>query len=168
MYEFNNSLKQSRLKELLYYNPDTGIFVWKVKKYRANKGDIAGSIRPDGYREISIDTQRLFLHRVAFLYMTGSMPLNQVDHINHNPSDNRWVNLRQSTGLQNNRNCSKSKNNASGNTGVYFNKTIKRWIANICIDYKTIYLGCSKDKQEAIQFRKAAEIKYNFHDNHGV
>ena len=162
-------LTQKKLKELLEYNEKTGVFRWKVyKSSNSQKGDIAGTINKDGYVIIQIDGKRYKAHRLVFLYMIGTFPKEQVDHLNHTKDENRWCNLREVTSSENQRNRSISKNNTSGTIGVRWSKKDKRWIAYIRVNYKkNIYLGSFKNKKEAIKARKEAEIKYGFHKNHG-
>jgi hypothetical protein len=82
------------------------------------------------------------------------------DHINHNPLDNRKENLRKATRTDNNRNCSLSKNNTSGVTGVSWNKRNNNWRARIMVDKKSIEIGQFSNKSDAIKARLEAEIKY--------
>lgn len=90
-----NKLTQKRLKKLLYYNPDTGIFTWKINSRRSLKDAPAGNLHPSGYIRIGIDSKEYRAHRLAFLYMEGYIPENDVDHINRVRDDNRWKNLRE-------------------------------------------------------------------------
>ena len=92
-----------------------------------------------------------------------------VDHINGNPLDNRSSNLRDVTQLENCRNKSLSKSNKSGHTGVYERRGVKgsTWNAQIEPDGRAINLGTFKTLAKAIAARKAAEVKYGFHKNHG-
>jgi len=83
-----------------------------------------------------------------------------VDHINHDTLDNRKSNLRNCTRSQNSMNQRKPRNNTSGTTGVYWKKSIARWVSLIAINQNQIYLGVFKDKNDAIKARKKAEIKY--------
>ena len=82
-------LTQERLKELLHYCPDTGIFTWIKPKQTTRVGDECGFINDPGYRGIGIDSRPYKSHRLAFLYMLGRLPNKQVDHINQVKSDNR-------------------------------------------------------------------------------
>ena len=160
-------LTQTYLKEALYYNPEAGIFTWKKNRgKKTKKGGTAGSLK-EGYYRISIDNVSYRSHRLAFLYMTGEFPENQVDHINHDRGDNKWCNLREVTTTENKRNCPMSKGNTSGFTGVHFHKGGNGWVSSIKINGKIKYLGFFKDIKDAIKVRKKANIKYGFHPNHG-
>ena len=162
------SLSQSRIKVLLHYNPKTGNFIWKIRtSNRINIGDIAGCISSIGYVFISVDSILYKAHRLAYLYMTGNFPENEIDHINKNTGDNRWINLRDVTHQENLRNQKLNKRNKSGCCGVSWNSCTKKWRADIMVNQKNIYLGEREDYLESVAARKAGEIKYGFHENHG-
>lgn len=160
-------LTQERLKELLDYDTDTGDFVRKVTRGGRKAGSVAGCLRPDGYRIIKVDSTIYRSHRLAFLFMEGSFPPDQVDHINHKEADNSWSNLRHATAEENNKHKSMQSNNTSGITGVSWRKDIGKYEVYIKADFKKIHLGLTHDKEEAIRRRKAAEVKYNFSEFHG-
>ena len=163
----NKDLKQ-RLKELLHYCTATGVFTWKIKRRGTRgKGQAAGTLLSTGYIRLRIDYKYHLAHRLAFLYMDGSFPPNKVDHPNHIRDDNRWCNIRHATSLENQQNISLSKRNKSGICGVSFEQGRNKWVAGICINKKSINLGRFKNKSDAIDARKAANIKYGFHENHG-
>lgn len=161
-------LQQKYLKQILHYNPETGIFTWK--KYRnqlAKKGDTAGTTDYTGYTRIKIHAKKYQAHRLAFLYMKGRFPEKCVDHINHKTGDNRWCNLRDVTRIENGRNCRIGKNNKSGMVGVSWDTQSKKWSAGLYICKKRIHLGIFSNKKDAFKARKEANIKYGFHKNHG-
>lgn len=162
-------ITQERLTELLHYNQDTGIFTWKVSlSNRVQVGHVVGEHITRGYKEISIDNKPYRAHRLAFLYMTGAFPINTVDHINHIRGDNRWGNLRDVSHCDNHKNQTIRRTNTSGHTGVYWNKQRTMWQSYITVNGKMLYLGRFINKDCAIAARKAAENKYNFHENHGA
>lgn len=97
-------LSHARLTSLIDYGPETGRFTWKVPKHPARKGDACGCIGNKGYRVIKIDGQAYLAHRLAWLYMTGSWPPEQIDHANRDRADNRFSNLRAASQSQNNAN----------------------------------------------------------------
>lgn len=135
-------LTQSRLKELLHYDPDTGVFTRRVQtSSRAMIGDVAGSLLPDGYRRIMIDGGKHRAHRLAWLYMTGEWPTNQLDHMNGVRDDNRIANLREATNAENKQNREISKNNRSGFMGVSWHKHTRKWVAHIQIAGSKKHLG---------------------------
>lgn len=162
-----SQLTQARLKELLHYDPETGTFTWRLTRTgQGLKGSIAGSRTREGYNAICIEGKTYKAHRLAFFYMLGEWPI-QSDHINHIRHDNRWCNLLSVTNKQNARNRTINSKNTSGHMGVSFNKQTSQWAAYIKVDQKRIHLGLHDDKSDAITARKAAEIKYGFHPNHG-
>lgn len=96
------------------------------------------------------------LHRLIMGVKRGM----DVDHINHDPRDNRKSNLRVATRAQNNMNIRIQKNNTSKVTGVVFDKARNKWKAQIGVNYKNIVLGRFDTKEEAIHARQEAEKKY--------
>ena len=89
------------LHKLFKYNPETGILIWNVRRRGITYGAVAGTDRGDGYIRVKIKQQPHFAHRIIFAIMTGQWPVHQIDHINGNKSDNRWVNLREVTNQEN-------------------------------------------------------------------
>jgi len=160
-------ISQARLKELLHYNPSTGVFQWNVTRGMARYGQVAGNIGRNGYWFIGVENGFLPAHRLAFFYMTGSYPASDTDHINGIRHDNRWCNLRQVTRQENMRNAKLFKNNTTGETGVYFVKPTGKWNARIYINYSYKNLGTYLTFDEAVAARKKAEKEYGFHENHG-
>jgi len=160
-------VNQEELKELLHYNPGTGIFTWLVNRTGGVKAGDVPCYKSDGYIQISVNNKDYKAHRLAFFYMTGDWPKEQIDHKNHVRDDNRWVNLREATHQENQKNRTISKNNTSGVMGVCWNKKRKKWESNIWINGKQKHLGRFNDKFEAACSRKSAENKHSFHPNHG-
>ncbi len=151
-------LTAEKLRELLNYDPDTGIFTWKVStSNRVKVGDAAGSLDGGGYQQISVQSRLYKAHRLAWLHMHGTWPKLDIDHINRNRSDNRITNLRDVSHKQNHQNRS---DNASGHPGVSWHKLTSRWQVKIMHNYKQIHLGCFSILEEAIAARKAAEKLY--------
>ncbi len=168
----NQQITQTQLKENFHYDKNTGIFTWKIlKALRIKIGDTAGSKTKSGYIETSLNINgarlRFYMHRLAWLYEYGEFPENQLDHINHDRSDNRISNLREANDQINQMNSSKSKNNKSGTNGVHWNKEKNKWEANISVKNKRMHLGYCKDKNEAICARLHTNRLYKFHANHG-
>jgi hypothetical protein len=157
------TLTQERLKELIHYDPDTGVFSWRVDRgHNKTKGMIAGNCNTLGYIDISINDKHYYAHRIAFLYMEGFFPENEVDHINRIRHDNKWRNLKHVSRQCNMRNQSLSKANTSGITGVTWHKGGHKWVSQIMVAQKNKYLGLFKTLKEAAQARWEAEVKYNF------
>jgi hypothetical protein len=90
------------LKEILEYKQDTGNFIWKIKRGKANIGRVAGT-NCHGYMSLRIHQRAYLVHRLAYFYMTGKWPI-EIDHINGIKNDNRWCNLREANRSQNNAN----------------------------------------------------------------
>ena len=153
------------LKSLLHYDPDTGIFRWinRSGRYgRIPEGTIAGGIgkhKSSGYVEINIHSYLDKSHRLAWLYMTGEWPKEQVDHINRVRHDNRWCNLRESNARENMKNKNLYTSNTSGQAGVTWHKRVKMWQARISVDTKRMHLGYYDDKEEAAKVYLDAKAK---------
>ena len=152
------SLTQERLREVLHYEPETGVFTWRVSRQggSATVGKEAGGESVFGYVSIKIDGRRYFAHRLAFLYILGRFPEEQVDHINRDRSDNRWKNLREATASENQRNVSSWSTNTSGYKGVTFIARLSKYQAQIRHNSKYIYLGIFDCPQEAASAYNAA------------
>ena len=158
-------LTQDRLKEIMYYSPETGLFTRIIKaSSNALAGDIAGGVDGGGYVRIKIKRKLYAAHRLAVLYMEGYFPEDTVDHINRIKDDNRWENLREATRQCQNRNCSISKNNTSGIKGVYWGARVRKWCANVAVNRKIKSLGTFDDFLEAAYHRFAAEQCLGFPD----
>jgi len=160
-------ITQERANELFSYNTNTGVVTRRITTGpRAIQGTIVGS-KTKGYLAVSVARRIYPLHRIIWLMLYGEFP-KQIDHINHNREDNRSKNLREVTHRQNGLNQKKGSNNVSGITGVCWHNRDKRWQATISVKRKTIHLGQFTNKYKAIAVRKAAEVMYNFHPNHGI
>lgn len=160
-------LTQERLKELLSYDESSGLFYWKVSRRNIKAGDIAGHLTEYGYYKLMIDSVVYQAHQLAWFYHYGYFPKGQIDHINHNKSDNRICNLREVSEKDNHKNRPKQVNNTSGCTGVSWYKLTNKWIAHIQVNKKHITLGYFNTFTEAVRARKEAEVKYGFYKNHG-
>ena len=163
-----DKLTQSRLKDILSYNQFDGLFTWLTSaSSQISAGDIAGTINNNGYVIISIHGGKYLGHRLAFLYMTGKFPLGSMDHIDHVRSNNSWINLREATVSENNRNTSMNKRNKSNFNGVCFDETHRKWRAYIKTGGKNINIGRFDTHYAACYARHCANVKYGFHENHG-
>ena len=162
-------ITQKKLKEALHYNPDTGVFTWvKAPKNKSQLlGCEAGSVNDKGYRIITVHKDRYRAHHLAWLYTYGYLPKYQVDHKDHNTSNNAISNLRLATQAINMRNRSKDTRNKSGHTGVVWDKTKGKWLSQIGYRGKHHMLGRFDNIEDAIKVRLEAEKRFNFHPNHG-
>ena len=139
------------------YDPETGVITNK-------HGDTVGHSDSQGYVAIKVKGKSVKAHRFIYELIGVDIPDDmEVDHINHNKTDNRWENLRLVSRSDNQRNRGIQKNNKSGVVGVYWHNASSRWEA----DLQGIYLGRYKDKSKAVDARKLAEVAYGYHENHG-
>ena len=136
-------LSVARLRELLHYNPETGTFTWLVRTSNCIKiGDRAGGHNADGYVLVRVDGKQYLAHRLAWLYMTGKWPVDQIDHRNGVCEDNRFDNLRDVKPAMNSQNMRRPPmHNKSKFLGVCWHKQNGKWRAQIHIKGKQIYLG---------------------------
>jgi Demerecviridae HNH endonuclease len=152
-------LAQERLRELIYYDPETGYFTWRVNRGRLAKArERVGWIdKGTGYRRMKVEGGCYKASRLAFLYMEGYFPEGYIDHSNRVRTDDRWKNLRHVSPTCNNRNIKVAKNNTSSVKGVHWNKLERKWCAQITVAKKLNFLGFHKDLTEAVAHRFAAE-----------
>lgn len=172
-----------RLRKLLDYNPETGEIKWKLRgidefAHAKRAPEIHAKIwnaknagkpalncaKSNGYLCGAIGNRQLLQHRVIWKLMTGEEP-EHIDHINGNPQDNRWENLRSVSRAVNMRNMRKSRANTSGRTGVY--KVGQRWSAKGNIRKKGLSLGSFATFEEAAKAREDWERQQGYHPNHG-
>lgn len=142
-------ITQSQLKEVLHYNKDTGIFTWIKSGRGIPKSRQAGSVdKYTKYIYIRINKKNWSAHRLAWLYIYGEWPKNQIDHINHNRADNRIKNLRDVTIRENalNRKYYLDNNNL---VGAYYRESHKKWCASITIGGIRKHIGYYNTKEEA-------------------
>jgi hypothetical protein len=142
-------LTQARLRELLHYDPGTGVFTSQTKRGRFRAGTVMGTLNRSGRIHLHIDNKKYFAHRLAWLYTTGNWPLHEIDHINGVPTDNRISNLREATAKQNGENRGKQRNNTSGYKGVTWSKKSQKWQAQICHNGTRKQLGVFVDPKAA-------------------
>lgn len=144
-------ISQYELKKYLNYDHNTGIFTWIFQAGRRVKvGMVAGTVKEDGRIEIALNRKKYKAHRLAWLYIHGEYPINQIDHINGNSLDNRINNLREATQQQNMQNKrAPQSNNKSGVLGVSFCKKSKKFMAQIGKNGKQKRLGYFVSPKEA-------------------
>lgn len=155
-------MKPSQLHQLFLYDPATGVIRNKVNRGpRAPTGTVAGSINGHGYRYIQINGEMIPAHRIIYAMMTGRWPRYCMDHINRDPGDNRWCNLRHVSHAGNMRNKSIYSNNRTGHTGVR-RLPSGSFIASITTGGVTRYLGTEPTIEGAVALRKQAEQRLGF------
>ena len=144
-------MSPERLRELLHYNPSTGVFTRKVRTAQVSRvGDVAGSLGNRGHIIIELCARRYQASILAWVYMTGRWPADEIDHKDCDPANNRWDNLREATSQQNkgNRRRSVSKKYDSPK-GVFWDKNRQKWLAAIGVNGRFKNLGRYADMQEA-------------------
>jgi hypothetical protein len=156
-------LTAERLREIVHYCPETGVFTWLIARRGNPKGSIAGTVhRPKKsstfYVLIGVDGRCYKAHRLAFLYMTGSWPLHHVDHKNPDGIDNRWSNLRDATPSQNQANRGAQSNSWTGIKGVSYCKRDDLYHAEIRFEGRRFSLGYFKNPRvAALIYERAAK-----------
>ena len=142
------------MRDLINYDPETGILTWKVRQGRAQAGQTAGTTRHDGYITIKVNGKKRYAHRLAWYLVTGSWPKGEIDHINHDTSDNRWENLRDVSKAENGfHRAGLQSNNTSGVTGVGWHKRRQKWYAWV----RTTHLGVFDNFDDAVAARVDAQ-----------
>jgi hypothetical protein len=154
-------LTADQLRELVHYDPDTGEMRWlKPRSNRIKVGDLCGWTMSHGYRGVFIAGEYRLVHRLAWLYMTGEWPEYEVDHVNRDKSDNRWVNLRLASHTENSKNGPRRSHNRSGLKGITEHRD-GRWKAQIMLNRRQIYLGLFATKEDAHKAYCEASAKYH-------
>lgn len=148
-------MNQQELKGLLHYDPTTGVFRWRFGRGngQTKPWSEAGCHNSYGYQVIMVNRKPYPAHRLAWLYMTGEMPDEQVDHKNLIRDDNRWDNLRNAAVSQNQWNTSLRSTNTSGIKGVYFDKRKQKWIGSCRVDGRRFYtegFGSNTEAEQAL------------------
>lgn len=155
------------LKEIFDYNPETGLLVWKNRTNSRNwAGKEAGTKHNQGYKKVTVYGETYLIHRIIWKLVTGN-EAEEIDHIDGVRANNKVENLRAVTAAENHKNTQKSSKNTSGVTGVLFENRTRKPVARIKVNGVTISLGTFDTFEAAVFARKAAEIKYKFHKNHG-
>lgn len=177
-------LSQQYLKECLAYFPETGDFIWLKRPRRHFKTDTiwkqwngrfaledAGSItyspRCPTRRAIRLDGERYIAARIAWFYVTGEWPTMEVDHINHDTADDRFVNLRHVSSAENAVNKGLLPSNKSGIHGVLWRADYSAWEVRISRQGIAHHVGSFKDFFEACCARKSIANRLGCHPNHG-
>lgn len=159
-----NSLTQDRLKQLLNYDPATGIFTYACARPKVRVGAVAGHTHAGhGYRQIKLDGKLYLAHRLAWLYVYGEWPGEILDHINRDRTDNRIANLRQSDKYLNRQNAKVQCNSSTGVKGVGWNRVLQKWHARISIGGRRLHIGWFHTKEDAIAARKQSEMQLHPH-----
>lgn len=143
-------LAHDELLEILEYDPATGKFKWKNKSHGlAKTGWFEGTKHARGYRTVRINGPSYLAHRLAWFYMTGARPKHEIDHKDRNRSNNVFENLREATVAENRRNSSLRSDNTSGAKGVVWSKDCSKWLAQIQIKGRGVFIGVFESKEDA-------------------
>ena len=142
------------LQRLFRYEHETGNVYWIAEGKGRIKKKAAGTVVKAGYIGIMIDGKRYYAHRIAWALHHGKHPIDQLDHINGIKTDNRIVNLRQASNLQNGKNIKTKRNNTSGHSGVVFCKQTGKWRVMIKVNSKSIHFGRYENLYDAVAIRK--------------
>lgn len=146
-------LTAARLRELLHYDPQTGVFTWLYERRSVPIGSTAGKLhRISGYLRIDLDGKKLFAHRVAWFYMMGIPPERAIDHVDGNRANNSWSNLRQSDGFLNAQNIrGPLVTNTTGFLGVRLDsrRVDRRYCASITANGRAVHIGYFHTPEEA-------------------
>lgn len=145
------------VRKAFNYDPDTGILTRKIWDAQFPAGEEAGYLDKTGYRRVKLFSKTYNVHRLIWLWMEGFMPETDIDHIDRNPSNNRWENLRMVSTLCNIRNQGVSSVNTTGVKGVCPYKDSGKYFAYIYINHKAYHIGSFTDLTEAVFHRLAAE-----------
>ena len=156
------------LRHAIIYDPENGL-VRRTKKtsHNCKMGWTRGNMLLSGYFALSLFRKQFLVHRLVWAIHYGCFPSGNIDHENQIRTDNRISNLRDVSCLDNNRNQRMLNTNTSGVTGVYWNSANRKYVSQISILNRVIYLGSFESIEDASIARKAAEEKYGFHQNHG-
>jgi hypothetical protein len=161
------------LRQRLSYDPETGRLYWRYHEKMPTRwnsrwtGVAAGRISQCGYNQVAIYGIRYPSHRIIWAMSYGAWPNGEIDHIDGNRLNNRLGNLRDVSRTENSRNMALRHDSTSGITGVCWDKNRSKWIAQIRVNRIRLNLGRFNSFEEAIAARKAAEIEFAFHQNHG-
>ena len=147
-------LTQEYLKDHFYYNKKTGVFVKKIyfdKRGRKRGGKEHGSLCENGYIILMINYKRYLSHRLAWFYVKGEWPENEIDHINGIRSDNRFCNLREASRSQNQQNRKKAQlnNKSTGIIGTYVERATGKFYSSITLNRKQKRLGTFNTVEQA-------------------
>ncbi len=147
------------VKAMMAYDPQTGNFIWKVRRGQAAVGKIAGTPHNQGYIQIKVGEKVILAHRLAWFVTYGEVPSCDIEHINGNKLDNRIANLRLATRSQNMANKGPNRNSRSGLKGVYYFKRTGKWVAGFRKDGLRIHVGYFDTAEEAAEAHRVAYEK---------
>lgn len=170
-----------QLLALVRYERDEGALYWLPRDASAFKGSQqyantwntkyagrrCGSLGVNGYRYINGGNGEFFYEHRAILFLENGAWPEEVDHVSGVKNNNHFSNLRDVGRVDNSRNSPRTKSNKSGVTGVFWSASKSQWVAIICMGGKNKHLYSGNSFDKAVARRKAAELTYGFHPNHG-
>jgi len=151
-------LTAEALREQLNYDPDTGIFAWRIAKQKVRAGQKCTATNKGGYIVIGIFGKYHSAHRLAWLYMTGEWPQGEIDHIDRCKTNNRWRNLRDVNHCSNMQNVIPGRRNKWGHRGIYQDLRTKKWVAGIRVNGTYRYLGAFRSPEAAAAAYSSAKL----------
>lgn len=160
MVEYRKGFSLDELKNLICYDPSFGKFTWLInRRGYAKIGDIAGSYNFGGYIVIKIYGCQYQASQLAWFYMTGEWPEDEIDHEDGITDNNKWNNLRKAAHIQNAKNRKLNINNTTGFKGVH--KRGNKYRSKINFNGIQISLGTFDTMEDAKSaYDKAADFYY--------
>lgn len=160
------SLTQELVQSLFIYDSVSGLLINRVNKGKALAGAISGTVHKNGTIYVRVLGKKEIAHRIIWLYVNGYLPV-EIDHIDHNRSNNAWNNLREVNHAQNMLNKPIYKNSKTKCSGISIDKRCGKYRAYIQVNCKQKGLGYFDTLEQAIAVRSTALKEHRYHDNHG-
>jgi len=158
-----SELTADKLRKILKYDPATGLFEWLQPSPGRKLGAPIGKVVGDWYVQLMIGGKNYKGHRLAWLYMTGNWPQQEIDHKDRDRRNNAWANLRLVSHKQNAENVAVRRHSSSQVKGVYWDKVRRKWEAYITHNKRRKHLGRFVLLSDAILARSKAEQKLFTH-----
>lgn len=160
----------ARVRNLLDYHADTGVFRWRYARRGVVVGSIAGHSHNKGYIGIRIDGVAYLAHRLAWLWSHGRWPTEMIDHIDGDRKNNALSNLRECSNAQNCQNVKSHRDATSCHVGVCFvaKRKVNPWVAQICVNGKQHFVGGFPTERDAATARASAKSKFHQFDQQGA
>lgn len=165
-------MEKEILSKYLNYNRRTGIFTWKKRGDKRFDSRYAGTpagtihVSTTGRKsvKIKIEGKSYYAHRLAWIMVTGAHPEGVIDHIDHNPLNNKWKNLRDVSQADNMKNRKMPVTNKTGIPNCFFCNKKKKYVVKIAPFGE---VGYATNKVDAAKLSKSARIRAGYHHSHG-